>query len=461
MGVVAAFMVPHPPMIIPDIGCGGERQIQKTIDAYEEVSRRISRYEPDTIVIFTPHQVMYSDYFCIAPGDGGVGDFGQFHAKQVKLKVSYDTEFVKKLCGVAEEKGLSAGNLGANDRQLDHGTLVPLYFVNKRWKNYRVVSVGLSGLPLVRHYELGQCVKEAAQALGRKTVLIASGDLSHRLKEDGPYGYKKEGPEYDRQIMDVMERGAFGELFEFPESFCESAGECGHRAFTIMAGALDRTAVRAERLSYEGPFGVGYGICAYEVLGSAPDRNFSERYEDEQRRQMTSLRYREDAYVRLARRAIEKYTATGKKPGVPKGLPKEMYEKSAGVFVSLKRGRRLRGCIGTIRAVRPCIAEEIIDNAVSAAAKDERFSPVEPEEVEQLTISVDVLGRPERIDSMKQLDVKRYGVIVSCGERRGVLLPDLEGVDTVDEQVAAAKQKAGIGENENVILERFEVVRHV
>lgn len=111
--------------------------------------------------------------------------------------------------------------------------------------------------------------------------------------------------------------------------------------------------------------------------------------------------------------------------------------------------------------MRPCIAEEIIDNAVGAAVRDGRFSPVEPEEVEQLTISVDVLGRPERIDSMKQLDVKRYGVIVSCGERRGVLLPDLEGVDTADEQVAAAKQKAGIGENENVILERFEVVRHV
>ena len=132
------------------------------------------------------------------------------------------------------------------------------------------------------------------------------------------------------------------------------------------------------------------------------------------------------------------------------------------MFVSLHREGRLRGCIGTIRPVRGCIAEEIAANAVSAATEDPRFPPVRPEELESLEISVDVLSAPEEIASRAELDVKRYGVIVSKGSRSGLLLPDLDGVDTVDEQVSIALRKAGIPERERgVRLERFEVVRHV
>ncbi len=137
-----------------------------------------------------------------------------------------------------------------------------------------------------------------------------------------------------------------------------------------------------------------------------------------------------------------------------------MYHSRAGTFVSVKKEGRLRGCIGTIQAVHGSVAEEIIENAVSAAARDPRFSPIEPEELGRLAISVDVLGSTEKIDSKEELDVKRYGVIVTKGFRRGLLLPNLEGVDTVDEQIAIAKQKAGIREGEEAALERFEVVRH-
>ena len=182
---------------------------------------------------------------------------------------------------------MPAGTMGQLDRKLDHGTMGPLYFVNQYWTDYQLVRVGLSGLPLIRHYELGQCIQETANALNRKVVIIASGDLSHRLKEDGPYGYREEGPAYDTRIMDVMGRGDFGRLLEFSEDFCEKAGECGHRSFTIMAGALDKMKVTAEKLSYEGPFGVGYGICTYNVC--------------------------EDAYVQLARKTIEAYVRTGKR----------------------------------------------------------------------------------------------------------------------------------------------------
>lgn len=460
MGITAAFMVPHPPLIIPDIGKGQERAIQKTIDAYNEAARRIGSLEPKTIVLISPHQTMYADYFHISPGREASGDFGRFRAGSVKISAAYDTEFVEKLCFLAEKRNLPAGTSGQREKALDHGAMVPLYFVNKYWQNYRLVRIGLSGCPLTAHYELGQAVRETSERLNRETVVIASGDLSHRLKDDGPYGYRKEGPEYDRRIMDVMEKGDFDRLFDFAEDFCEKAGECGHRSFTIMAGALDKTKVVAERLSYEGPFGVGYGICCYSVCGADGERNFKELYEEKERRLIAEQQKHEDAYAALARKTIEKYVRTGNIISTPEKLPEEMYRQKAGVFVSIKKEGSLRGCIGTLSATRPSVADEIIHNAVSASSNDPRFAPVEPEELDMLTISVDVLGDMEPIDSPDMLDVKKYGVVVTKGRKRGLLLPNLEGVDTVEEQIAIARRKAGISERESVQLERFEVVRH-
>ncbi len=460
MGTISAYMVPHPPLIVPEIGRGEEKKIRNTIDAYDEVAGRIGRLKPDTIVLISPHQTMYADYFHISPGAAAAGDFGPFGAGQVRLEAAYDTEFVSLLCQYAFGEKLSAGTAGEKDRRLDHGTMVPLYFVNRYWTGYRLVRIGLSGLPLTEHYRLGQYIQSAADALERKTVLIGSGDLSHRLKADGPYGYQKEGPEYDRRIMDVMERGAFGELLEFSEDFCEKAAECGHRSFVIMAGALDGQKIKSERLSYEGPFGVGYGICTYEVCGPDAGRKFLKEYQERSLARLHRQREQEDAFVRLARETIEQYVRSKEVLRCPDTLPEEMRKRRAGVFVSLKKDGRLRGCIGTIQAVQASLAEEIIYNAVSACSKDPRFEPVSQEELEHLTIHVDVLGDTERIDSPEELDVKRYGVIVTSGYRRGLLLPNLEGVDTVEEQIAIARQKAGIGGTEEVELERFEVVRH-
>lgn len=460
MGTISAYMVPHPPLIVPEIGRGEEKRIRNTIDAYDEVAGRIGRLKPDTIVLISPHQTMYADYFHISPGAAAAGDFGPFGAGQVRLEAAYDTEFVSLLCQYAFGEKLSAGTAGEKDRRLDHGTMVPLYFVNRYWTGYRLVRIGLSGLPLTEHYRLGQYIQSTADALERKTVLIGSGDLSHRLKADGPYGYQKEGPEYDRRIMDVMERGAFGELLEFSEDFCEKAAECGHRSFVIMAGALDGQKIKSERLSYEGPFGVGYGICTYEVCGPDAGRRFLKAYQERSLARLHRQREQEDAFVRLARETIEQYVRSKEVLCCPDTLPEEMRKRRAGVFVSLKKDGRLRGCIGTIQAVQASLAEEIIYNAVSACSKDPRFEPVSQEELEHLTIHVDVLGDTERIDSPEELDVKRYGVIVTSGYRRGLLLPNLEGVDTVEEQIAIARQKAGIGGTEEVELERFEVVRH-
>ncbi len=461
MAVRGAVMVPHPPLIIPDVGRGQEKAIQATIDAYHEAAKKIASWQPDTVVVLSPHSIMYADYFHISPGTGARGDFGQFRAPQVKIQVQYDTELVEALSQEAEAREIPAGTMGERDSRLDHATMIPLWFLNHYYTDYKTVRIGLSGLPLSQHYMLGQCIQKAAELCGRNIVVIGSGDLSHKLKEDGPYGFQKEGPEYDSRIMEVMGAAAFDQLFDFTEEFCDKAAECGHRSFVIMAGTLDRLAVKAEKLSHEGTFGVGYGVCTYEVEGRAPERDFLRQYEEKIADEAKRRKEFEDAYVRLARQTIEAYVGERKQISIPKDLPEEMYESRAGVFVSLKEEGRLRGCIGTIAPVQKNIAEEIIANAISASTKDPRFHPVQPDELDKLVYSVDVLGTPEAITSPDELDVKRYGVIITKGRKRGLLLPNLDGVDTVEDQITIAKQKAGISTyDDDVQLERFEVVRH-
>lgn len=461
MAVKGAVMVPHPPLIIPDVGRGQEKAIQATIDAYHEAAKKIASWQPDTVVVLSPHSIMYADYFHISPGTGARGDFGQFRAPQVKIQVQYDTELVEALSQEAEAREIPAGTMGERDSRIDHATMIPLWFLNHYYTDYKTVRIGLSGLPLSQHYMLGQCIQKAAELCGRNIVVIGSGDLSHKLKEDGPYGFQKEGPEYDSRIMEVMGAAAFDQLFDFTEEFCDKAAECGHRSFVIMAGTLDRLAVKTEILSHEGTFGVGYGVCTFEVEGRAPERNFLRQYEEKIAEEAKRRKESEDAYVRLARQTIEAYVGERKQISIPRDLPEEMYESRAGVFVSLKEEGRLRGCIGTIAPVQKNIAEEIIANAISASTKDPRFHPVQPDELDKLVYSVDVLGTPEAITSPDELDVKRYGVIVTKGRKRGLLLPNLDGVDTVEDQITIAKQKAGISTYDAAVqLERFEVVRH-
>ena len=460
MPILAAYMVPHPPMIVPDIGRGSEKQITKTIRAYETVADEIARLKPETIIVSSPHSVLYADYFHISPGKTAKGDFARFGAGKVSFQETYDEELSGKICGLADAKGFPAGTLGEKDRRLDHGTMVPLYFAEQKYWDFMLVRIGLSGLSLAEHYEFGRIIREAVEQTGRRVVYIASGDLSHKLQEYGPYGFAPEGPEYDRRIMDVCGRGAFGELLDFEESFCDKAAECGHRSFVIMAGVLDGLKTEAKELSHEDVTGVGYGICTFHPGEASEERRFLARWRERQAEELAEKRAKEDGYVRLARETIEKYVSARERNPVPDWAPAEMTQRRAGVFVSIHKDGRLRGCIGTILPVYGSVAEEIIHNAVSASTRDPRFDPVRPDELDRLEINVDVLTAPERIESKEELDVKRYGVIVSCGGKRGLLLPDLDGVDTVDEQVDIAMRKGGISPREKITLERFEVIRH-
>jgi AmmeMemoRadiSam system protein A len=173
-----------------------------------------------------------------------------------------------------------------------------------------------------------------------------------------------------------------------------------------------------------------------------------------------TLKSEEDSYVRLARQSLETYVRGKKHLNKPIDLESDLSDSKAGVFVSLKMNGRLRGCIGTTQPRTASIADEIIQNAVSAGTKDPRFPPVEEHELPWLVYSVDVLAEPEPIDSVSQLDVKRYGVIVTSGYKCGLLLPNLESVDTPEQQVSIAMRKGNIRKDEKYSLERFEVVRH-
>ena len=460
MSILAAFMVPHPPMIVPEVGRGSEKQILETTRAYEQVADEVAALKPEVLIITSPHSVMYADYFHISPGSGATGSFRQFRAPGISFSEQYDMTLVRRICSLAELEDFPAGTLGERDEALDHGTMVPLWFIRQKYKTGKIVRIGLSGLPLNEHYRLGQIIARAVKDTDRRAVIIASGDLSHKLQEYGPYGFAKEGPEYDRRIMDVCGRGAFGELFDFEESFCEKAAECGHRSFVIMAGALDGLGVKATALSHQDVTGVGYGVCSFYAQGADPERHFLKKYQERTERECREKAAQSDAYVRLARASVESWVLHRKMISVPEGLPSEMLERQAGTFVSIHKNGQLRGCIGTIAATQDSVAEEIISNAVSACSRDPRFSPITEGELKSLEISVDVLGPTEPIDSPAELDVKRYGVIVSYGRKRGLLLPNLDGVDTVEEQIDIARRKGGIREDEPYRLERFEVVRH-
>ncbi len=461
MPILGSVVVPHPPLIIPAVGRGEEQKIQATVDAYRAAARQVAEWRPEVLILSSPHLVMYSDYFHIAPGEFAAGDMSFFRAPQAQLRVDYDQELRRALIERAQAACIPAGTRGQRDPRLDHGSFIPLWFLREAGVDCPVVRIGLSGLSPLTHYRLGQCAAEAAEALGRRAVFIASGDLSHKLKEDGPYGFVPEGPEYDRAVTAAMADGDFLRLLSMESRLCERAAECGQRSFQIMAGALDGLAVSPQLLSHEGPFGVGYGVAVFSVTGKDEGRCFGKQYAAAEQARLARQKAGEDAYTALARLSLETFVRTGKRlTAIPEDLPEELTQSRAGAFVSLHQEGQLRGCIGTIGPTTPSLAAEIVQNAVSAGAHDPRFPPVRASELDTLEYNVDVLRPPERIASPAALDVRRYGVIVTCGQRRGLLLPDLDGVDTVEEQIAIARQKGGIGEQEKYTLERFEVVRH-
>lgn len=466
--ILAGFALPHPPLIVPGVGRGQEQAIQPTIDAYREVARRISALSPDVLILSSPHAPLYRDGFYVAAAEHVAGTMAQFRAPQEAVQAAGDPSLARAVADAAARAGLAVGFDPSATYELDHASFIPLYFLKEALPRMRVVVVGLSGLTAADHRRFGCAVAEAVQSSGCRAVYLASGDLSHKLKADGPYGFAPEGPQLDAAIAHAFEGHGLEALFGFDEAFCEAAAECGLRSFQMMVGAVEQQnradglpadAGTSELLSYEGPFGVGYAVA--EMRPGCPGVSAEGEREAAREGAAPTAQDQPDPYVALAREAVEAYVAEGRIATIPTDAPPELTDRRAGVFVSLHEGGQLRGCIGTIAPTAPSIAEEIIRNGMAAATRDPRFRPVAADELDYLDYSVDVLADPEPIDGPDRLDPRRYGVIVTQGQRRGLLLPNLEGVETVADQLAIAKQKAGIDpDDDRVQLERFEVVRH-
>lgn len=465
--IVGAYILPHPPIMIEEIGGRESNKVSNTINSLRIVSKRIKEQKPDTIIIVTPHGPMFGDAMTFSMEDKLIGDFRRFGASMLEYEFDNDIELAERIIDEADKESVycipfikdMAKTYGTGD-ELDHGTLVPLHFIQEDNKDVKLVHITYSGLSDENHYKLGIGIKKAVEALGRDVVVIASGDLSHRLTIDAPAGYDKRGKEYDKFFLEVLEKGEVLTFLNIEKEFIAVAGECAYKSVVVLLGCFDNCDIKGELHSYEGPFGVGYGVMELNWDNCNDGKSIFDEYMKTKESYIRKLREKEDSYVRLARLTLENKIKHNRATKIPDDLPEEMLVQRAGVFVTLKKNDNLRGCIGTISPTTKSVADEIMRNAVSAGLNDPRFSPVEEEELEELIYSVDVLGEAEEVNSKDKLDTKRYGVIVRKGIRTGLLLPNLEGVETVEEQLSIALRKAGINENENYKIERFEVIRH-
>ncbi|MHB1453251.1 MAG: AmmeMemoRadiSam system protein A [Saccharofermentanales bacterium] len=462
--IINAYIMPHAPILIPSIGGEKGREAQKSIDGCRKVSGLAAEDKPDTIILSSPHAPCFKDFAVISRTEVLAGNFAQFGHNEISMKFDGNIELSESIIRLAEEDGIPIGSLDFSDRVrygldggLDHGAMVPLWFLNEAFsekgRKFRLVHLSTPFFTSDKLYDLGRIINLAVMESDCSVVYIASGDLSHRLTRDAPAGYSPYGRVYDEKLVGLIRAADTGSILSITPTDMSNAGECGTKSFIIALGALEGTDIKPAVYSYEGPFGVGY-LCA--------------ELNPESRNKVQASKY-----VAIARHTIEQYVSDGHEISIADliddgtiqsdddGLPVDGdLNLQAGVFVSLKKHGELRGCIGTIFPTCNNMIEEIIQNAISAGMKDPRFDPLRPEELSQLVYSVDVLGKPENVSSLKELDARKYGVIVTRGFRRGLLLPDLEGVDTPEEQISIALRKAGISAGDTYSIQRFEVVRY-
>lgn len=464
--LLGAYITPHPPIVIPQIGKGEESKAEATINGLKEISKEIAEKRPETIIVITPHGPVFSDAVCISAEKKLKGDFSRFGQGNLKFQFDNDYIMAERISASANLEDILVGEIDSRFAKeykipldIDHGTLVPLYFVNQVYADYKLIHISMGLLPYHELFKFGMCINKVIKDSNQDIVVIASGDMSHRLTKDSSNGYSPNGKVFDEKLVECIRNNQVEELMNIPHDLIESAGECGLRPFIILQGILDGFRVKPNVVSYEGPFGVGYMTAKYEILGSKDESIYNELLQ-KSKNQIEQIRNNEDAYVKLARESLEYYINNDSTMSVPPNIDNELLNNKAGVFVSIKKHGQLRGCIGTIEPTKDNIALEIIYNAVSSGTKDNRFNPVEQDELEDLIYSVDVLKKAEPVKTKEELDPKKFGVIVAKGFRRGLLLPNLEGVDTVEEQLSIALSKAGIRENEDYSIEKFEVIRH-
>ena len=407
---------------------------------------------------------MFSDAIAISNEEKIKGNLIKFRDFETNIELEIDKEFNDELLNLCKSENISAAGIDSNllrrfnkDYELDHGTMVPMYFINKYYTDYKLVHITYSILNDIELYKFGMAIQKTAKNLNKNTVIIASGDLSQRLTEDGPYEYSPQGAKFDKALLDNLEKGDVLSIFNMDKYMVKCAGECGLRSVFIMLGAMEGEEAKGKLLSYEGPFGVGYGVMSFnnEEKGDVKLESLINMKKEILNKKISNA----NPYVKIARESLNHYYSSGHLMAKPINLSKELSKDRGGVFVSLKKNGLLRGCMGTFLPTTDSIAEEIIKNVVLAATQDPRFERVSEDELLDLDISVDVLERPHKA-TKEELDPKKYGVIAIQGHKKGLLLPDLEGVDTVEQQLQIACEKAGISLDEEYDIERFKVTRY-
>lgn len=435
--IIGAAFAPHPPIILSEVGKGKEQEAKKTTEGMQQLARKIAELAPQTLVVLTPHSNA-SGILTIASNHHWNGSLSKFGYTDIQLTTQNNLSLVNR---ITEEIGLSRRTL-----EMDHGTLIPLHYIQKEYNAFNVVLIGVGPHRSEALLSVSNHLGTLFQKQNEKILIVASGDLSHRLKEEGPYGWHPAGPMFDALVVKAFRENNLNQLKKIEPKIRENAAECGLNPFLVAYEMVQGSYGEMELISYEGPFGVGY-LTAF--LHCQQESNHP--------------------YVQVAREAVHQYIRTGKEIDSEKSLTKileknwlkENLKKQAGVFVSLHLYGNLRGCIGTIMPAYDNLIDEIIQNAIASATKDPRFPHVELEELNDLSVKVDVLGEMEGVESTESLDPQKYGIMVESAYKRGVLLPDLEGIDTVAKQLEIVKQKAGIGQDEAMTIYRFEVQRFV
>jgi MEMO1 family protein len=447
--IVFSGIAPHPPIMVPEVGGDSIAEVRGSISAMAEFARRVIDSKAETVVLVSPHAPLDPHAFVAYDSPQLYGDFRNFRSPSTRVEFQLDDELLKALVRQAGNDGYEVVGLG--DYGLDHGTAVPLYFLGRNGWNGRVVALGYSFVSNDDHVAFGVSLTEAVNAVGRSVALVASGDLSHRLKPEAPAGYNPIAHRFDEEVVAAIDDDEPERIIDIDSDLRRLAGECGYRSMLVALGATKQLAKNCEVLNYEAPFGVGYLVAQLTGLQRKADEKMSAV--------ITQATTPDDDLPALARKAVETFVLTGKQISTPEEAG--LLAERAACFVSIKTHTGdLRGCIGTIEPVKQTLAEELISNAVNAATRDPRFLPVNADELSNLKYSVDVLAAPEPT-TFDELDPAVYGVIVEdeARLRRGLLLPDIPGVETAAQQVDIAARKAGIPPGTPLKFHRFKVER--
>lgn len=267
--IVFAGITPHPPILLPFIGKGEEKKILKTREAFEKFAKDFNESEPDTAIFISPHMVHYPHMFNVLGMDSLYGSFENFGTKEFEWHGRSNLELAKEIVDKSEDEGLPAilYDNGEGEYELDHGVMVPLYHLLKNADfSFRVLPIGYSIASRAEHYSFGQVLSDICdRRRAERIAIIASGDLSHRLKESSPAGIEYRAKEFDEKFVEAVKGGDDYSIMNMDPDLVESAGECGYRSVLVLLGALSDRQVKPEVYSYEGPFGVGYMVANMNV----------------------------------------------------------------------------------------------------------------------------------------------------------------------------------------------------